>query len=64
MVAEDSETHQPEVRRDSLTGHKQEREEGREVMLNLVFGHDTPFTIFDRSSRLRSSVAAASQRRA
>ena len=69
MAGADSETHKPEARRDSVTGHERERGEGREEMLDLdrslvavelsaVFdsvavGHDAPFTIFDRSSRLR-----------
>ena len=63
QLTEDSETHQPEVRRDLAIGHERERGEGREEMLDLdwslvavelsaVFdfvavGHDVPFTIFD-----------------
>jgi hypothetical protein len=69
---EDSETYQPKARRDSVTGHERERGEAREEMLDLdrslvamelsaVFDfvavdHDTPFTIFDRSSLLRQPL--------
>jgi hypothetical protein len=75
-LTEDSETHQPEARRDSTIGHERDRGEGREEMLDLdrglvavelpavfnfvVVGHDAPFTIFD----LILSVAAASRHRA
>jgi hypothetical protein len=34
------------------------------VLDSVIVGHDTPFTIFDRSSRLRCSVVAAYRRRA